>query len=189
MPRTLARRVVSRACGAHYSGQPLGEDLPLAAGVATAKPPHHKTNPDGLALQGQISNLSFIPAVVGNPGTIAARASGRSVAADPDNERRFHPPRRYRKANTRAQAESSLVNQRVEARAFNIPAVSSRAPKLRKNRFKISATAGIAILGVGLKVYVAALPIAHAQEPQRSRMDELGSGPQPLSGKALLVWF
>ena len=49
--------------------------------------------------------------------------------------------------------------------------------------------AGIAILGVGLHVDIAALAVADPQKPQRSRMDELGSGPQPLSGKALLVWF
>jgi len=44
--------------------------------------------------------------------------------------------------------------------------------------------AGIVIFGVGLKVYITAFPVAHAQEPQGGRMDQLSSGPQPLSGKS-----
>jgi hypothetical protein len=44
----------------------------------------------------------------------------------------------------------------------------------------------IAFRGVGLDVNVAALPIAHAQKSYRSRMDQLGGGPQPLSWKSPL---
>ncbi len=41
--------------------------------------------------------------------------------------------------------------------------------------------AGIAVLGVGLHVHVAAFAVAHAQEPQCGGMGELGRGPQALS--------
>lgn len=44
--------------------------------------------------------------------------------------------------------------------------------------------AGIALLRIGLNVYVTAFPVAHAQEPRCSWMGELGRGPQPLSGKS-----
>jgi hypothetical protein len=47
--------------------------------------------------------------------------------------------------------------------------------------------AGIAPLRVGMDVHVAALPVADAQEPDGGRVNQLGSGPQPLSGEALLV--
>ena len=42
---------------------------------------------------------------------------------------------------------------------------------------------GIALLCVGMDVHIAALPIANAQEPDSGQMDQLVSGPQPLSGK------
>ncbi len=44
----------------------------------------------------------------------------------------------------------------------------------------------IAFLGVRLDVNVAAFPVAHAQKSYSGRMDELGAGPQPLSGKGPL---
>ena len=43
--------------------------------------------------------------------------------------------------------------------------------------------AGVALLCVGMEVHVAAFPVANAQEPDGSRMSQLGSGPQPLAGK------
>ncbi len=43
--------------------------------------------------------------------------------------------------------------------------------------------ARIALLGVEIDVDVAALPVANAQEPDGGWMGQLGSGPQPLSGK------
>jgi len=43
--------------------------------------------------------------------------------------------------------------------------------------------ARIALLGVGMEVDVATLPVANAQEPDGGWMRQLGSGPQPLSGK------
>src|SRR5216683_2348331 len=44
----------------------------------------------------------------------------------------------------------------------------------------------IAFLGVRLDVNVAAFPVAHAQKSYGGRMNELGGGPQPLSGKGPL---
>ena len=44
--------------------------------------------------------------------------------------------------------------------------------------------AGIALLGVGLKVHVTAFPVAHAQEAEVAGWVQLGSGPQPLSGES-----
>lgn len=43
--------------------------------------------------------------------------------------------------------------------------------------------AGIALLRVGVNVYVAAFPVAHAQEPDGGGMGQLSSRPQPLSGE------
>jgi hypothetical protein len=43
--------------------------------------------------------------------------------------------------------------------------------------------AGIAPLCIGMDVHVAAFPVADAQEPDGGRMNQLGSGPQPLSGE------
>lgn len=47
----------------------------------------------------------------------------------------------------------------------------------------------IAFGGVGLDVNVATLAVAHAQKSHRSRMYQLGGGPQPLSGKGPLGWM